>query len=213
MEEYASNSHKSKELPEARKERRAEKVVTGEARIKKKSEIAKFMGELVSDDAENVKDYVLMDVFVPSIKRAISEIASSIFNTLNDGVDLFLYGKLGSPNKTKTTSSISRSAYGKVYDQRNSSIRREQTRRPGLDYNDIILDSRGEAEKILMTMEDIIATYGMVSVYEFYDLAGIDPPGGYANNYYGWTDVSKATISRQRDGGYLLSMPKALPFD
>lgn len=215
MEDYISNSHKSKKLPDIQKDRRVDKVVTGSARVKKKTELSKFMESVIADDVDNVKDYVVMDVFVPSIKRAISEITSSIFNILSDGVEVLLYGKLGASDlrRPRSASIISRQPYGKAFDRGNRSIRREPVKPSGFEYNDIILDNRGEAEKVLVSLEEQIDAYGMVSVQELYDFAGISGPGGYTKNYYGWTDVSKATISRQRDGSYLLSMPRAMPFD
>lgn len=59
-------------------------------------------------------------------------------------------------------------------------------------------------------MQDLIDTYGMVSVADLYDLVGIN--GSYTDNKYGWTHLRSADVQRVRDG-YLLKLPKALPFD
>lgn len=57
MEEYKSNSHKSREL----EEKKIEKVITGKVKTKKKSEIQKIVSLFVSDDVADIKDYILHD--------------------------------------------------------------------------------------------------------------------------------------------------------
>ena len=80
----------------------------------------------------------------------------------------------------------------------------------GYNYDDIILDTRREAEEVLDRMQDLIDSYGMVSVADLYDLVGIN--GSYTDNKYGWTHLRSTDVQRVRDG-YLLKLPKALPFD
>ena len=87
-EEYKSNSHKSKEgqtetLTERKK---VEKVVHGKVRTKPKSGISKVTDMFISEDAANVKSYIVMDVLVPAVKKAISDI-------VRDGIDMILYGE------------------------------------------------------------------------------------------------------------------------
>lgn len=54
MEEYKSNSHKSREL----EEKKIEKVITGKVKTKKKSEIQKIVSLFVSDDVADINDYI-----------------------------------------------------------------------------------------------------------------------------------------------------------
>ena len=147
MEEYKSNSHASKEKEKNGEEKKVEKIISGNARAKKKSEFSKFADVFVSEDAGNVKSYILMEVLVPAVKKA-------------------------------------------VYD--------------------IILDNRGEAEEVLLRMDEIVATYGTVSVADLYDLVGIT--GAYTDNKYGWTDIRSASVVRVRDG-YMIKLPRALPLN
>ena len=74
--------------------------------------------------------------------------------------------------------------------------------------DDVILDNRGEAEEVLSRMDELIDTYGIVSVADFYDLVGIT--GKYTDNNYGWTDIHSAKVVSVRDG-YLIKLPRALP--
>lgn len=199
MVDYKSNSHKSKEekntdIPE----KKVEKVISGTARTKKKSEFSKFASTFISEDIRSVKEYILMDVLVPAVKKAISDVVTN-------GIDMILYGESGSKKSDSTSSKIS---YRSYYDKPND---REHNRRSSFDYDDILLASRGEAESILDRMDELISTYDVVSVADFYELADITNEN-YMNNKYGWKDIRNAKIVRTRDG-YMIRMPRALPID
>lgn len=202
MEEYKSNSHKSREM-KAEQEKKVEKVVTGTVRTKKKSEARKLADIFISEDIANVKSYILMDVLIPTIKKAISDIVTN-------GVDMILYGESG---RTKKSSVASKVSYSRFYDRGSDrrEVRTDRTR-SGFDYDDIIFDSRGDAEAVLSAMEDILETYPVVSVGDFYDLAQVST-NNYAVNNYGWTDLRTAEVVRTRDGGYMIKLPKAMPLN
>ena len=89
-------------------------------------------------------------------------------------------------------------------------IRQPTRTRTGYDYDDIILETRGEAEDVLERMEELIDMYQLVSVADFYDLVGVS--GNYTDNKYGWTNVRNASVVRVRDG-YMIKLPKALPLN
>lgn len=197
MEEYKSNSHKSR-AEAAKQERKVEKVVTGTVKAKKKGGLHKFTDVFISEDASNVKSYIFMDVLVPAIKKAISDIVTN-------GIEMMLYGESG----RKKSSNASRISYRDYYKDDRRSRERSSTR-SGYDFDDIILDNRGEAEDVLSRMDELIETYGLVSVADFYDLVGIT--GNYTDNKYGWTDIRSANVIRVRDG-YMIKLPRALPLN
>jgi hypothetical protein len=196
-EEYKSNSHKSKS--DVRKEdKKIEKVATGKVKTKKKSGVNKLSEVFVTEDISSVKDYILYDVLLPAAKKTLSEIVSN-------GIDMLLYGE----TKSKSKSRGSKVSYSKYYDDREDDYRRSSRRRAvGYDYEDVILESRREAEEVLNRMEDLIDSYGVVSVADLYDLVGIS--GKYTDNKYGWTNLRDADIERTRDG-YLLVFPRVKP--
>lgn len=202
MEEYKSNSHKSKELQKesALPDKKIEKVISGSVKAKKKNEIQKLADVFISEDVNNVKSYILMDVLVPAIKKAISDI-------ITNGIDMILYGGNGRTKKNSTASKVSyRSFYEKPSERRDygtTSVR-------GYSYDDIILYNRGDAEDVIYRMEELISMYGLVSVADLYELVGIT--GSYTDNKYGWYDIRSASVVRVRDG-YLLKFPKAIPLN
>ena len=201
-EEYKSNSHRSKEgKTEALTDRKkVEKVVHGKVRTKPKSGVSKITDIFISEDAANVKSYIVMDVLVPAVKKAISDI-------VRDGIDMILYGE------SKGRKSSSASGYVSYRDYSRSDDRdrfRDSRSRSSYAHDDIILDSRGEAEEVLTRMDELIDTYGNVSVADLYDLVG--KSSEYTDNKYGWTNIRNAEPIRVRDG-YMLKLPKALPIN
>lgn len=201
MENYKPNSHKSKEQQEPVPEKKLEKVVQGKVTTKKKSEVSKLADIFVPGDVANVKSYVIMDVLVPAVKKAISDIVTN-------GVDMILYGESG---RTRKNGPASRVSYSQYYDRDRARRDREPVApRANYSYNDILLDNRGEAEEVLARMDELVATYGMVSVADLNDLVGIT--GNYTDNNYGWTNIKSAYVQRVRDG-YLLKLPRAIPID
>ena len=198
MEDYKANSHRSKEeqkLPE----KKIEPVVKGKV-TKKKNNVRKLTDTFVSEDIQNVKSYVLMDVLVPAIKKAISDIVTN-------GIDMILYGESGRSTRKTNASTVS---YRNYYDNRRDDRYSSSRTRKGYSYDDVVLETRSEAEDVLTRMDELIDTYGVVSVADMYDLVGISC--NYTDNKYGWTNLRNAEPVRVRDG-YMLKLPKALPID
>lgn len=200
MNDYKPNSNRFKEEQKTKApEKKVEKVVTGKVITKKKSAFSKFADEFISEDAKNVKTYVLGEVLIPAIKKAISDIVT-------DGIDMILYGGTRRDGKRSTADRVS---YRNYYDRGGSTVRDTRTA-TGYSYDDIILNSRGEAEDVLSRMDELMDTYGLVRVADLYDLVGIT--GNYTDNKYGWTNIRNAEIVRVRDG-YMIKMPRAVPID
>lgn len=202
--DYKSNSNKSKtEAAKQAEEKRVEKVVTGKVVTKKKSGFSKFAGEFISEDAKNIKSYVIGDVLIPAFKKAISDI-------ITDGIDIILYG--GNGRSRSGRSNADRVSYRSYYDDRRPSDKLTTSRYSSnsYSYDDIILDSRGEAEEVLARMDELMDTYGLVRVADLKDLVGIT--GSYTDNKYGWTNIRNAEIVHVRDG-WMIKMPRAVAID
>ena len=198
-EEYLPNSHRYKEgqKESLSEKKRVEKVIHGKVKVRPKSGLHKLTDVFISEDAANVKSYIVMDVLVPAVKKAISDI-------VRDGIDMILYGE----SKGRSSSSSSYVSY-RDYSRRDEDRFRDRDRdRRGYNHDDIVLESRGEAEEVITRMDELIETYGVVSVADLYDLVG--KTCEYTDNKYGWTNVRNAEPIRVRDG-WMLRLPKALP--
>ena len=206
MDNYKPNSHKYKEDNKAGAEERQkfDKITKGAVVTKKKSEINKLKDIFVSEDIKSVKSYILMDVLVPAIKDAIEDIVTN-------GIRMILRGDTSARRSSSAASKIS---YRDYYDgdRRNNDRFRNETRPvTKYSYDDIILESKGDAEAVLERMGEIIDIYGMVRVADLYDIVGVT--GDYTDNKYGWTNISGAKPVRIRDGRYMLDLPRALPIN
>lgn len=171
------------------------KVIQGKAIVKKQPAYKRFFGAIAQEDGATLKDYILMDVIVPAIKRGIEDVIH---------VWLFGNGRSNSYDRASTKSTVS---YRSYYDDRNKPTRVISS---GYNYDDIVLPTRMEAEKVLQSMDDLIEAYGLVSVADYYDL--VDVVSQYTDNHYGWTDIRNARIVRVNDG-YLIKLPKAMPIN
>ena len=183
-EKFPSNSNKSKE-------KKVEKVVSG--KVKKKS---KFLDIIFSEDFDSVKDYIIFDVVIPNAKKILSEIVTK-------GSDMLLYGEARSTKNSNASKVSYRSYYNSETPQK--------TRTSRYSFDDILLDSRGEAEEVLFRMEEILDIYGIVSVADFYELVGVND-GTYTDNNYGWTDLRTAKVVRMYDG-YMIKFPRPVPLN
>lgn len=196
------NSHKSrnevKTVENNKVEKRAEKVVHG--KVKTKTNNARKLTDIfISEDVANVKNYIIMDVIVPSIKKAVYDL---IVGTL----DMSLYGGRGNGGKRPTADKISYRDYSNPSrrDERSYGSTRTAS---GYTYDDIVVETRGEAESVLARMDEIMEEYDQVRVADLYDLVGIS--GDYTDNKYGWTNIRNARVVRTRDG-YKIEMPRAI---
>lgn len=206
MNEFQPNSNKYKqeqrEKKEAAEKKRVEKVISGGVKTRKKNGVQKFTESIVSDDAKNVKSYVRDGVLIPAIKKAIVDI-------VQDGISMLIYGERG---RRGGTGVAGRTAYGSYYDRRDEPRRTVDSVRTtqGYSYDDIVLESRAEAQEVLMRMDEVIETYKVASVLDLYDLVGL--PTKPTDNRYGWTNLRNAKVVPVRDG-FWIQLPKALPID
>lgn len=202
-ENLPDNSHKSRNenkdiASEKKEEKRAEKVVHGKVQ-KKENGMRKLTDIFISEDVANVKDYIIFDVVVPALKKAVYDL---IVGTL----DMSLYGGRGNGNRPKADK-VSYRDYNDISRSGNRTGDRTRTN-SGYSYDDIVVETRREAETVLSRMDEIMEEYNIVRVADLYDLVGVT--GDYTDNNYGWTNIRSAKIVQVRDG-YKIDMPRALP--
>ena len=202
-ENLPDNSHANRNKPQQKKStpdgKRAEKVVKGAVKTKK-NEMRKLKDVFISEDVVNVKQYIIMDVLVPSIKKAIYEI-------IVGALDMSLYNGRGDGRRS-TADKVSYRDYSSASRKNGRSYDDPRRTTSGYSYDDLIFSTRGEAEAVLARMDELMDEYQIVRVADMYDLAGVT--GEHTDNKYGWTNIRNAKIERVRDG-YRINMPRALP--
>ena len=183
MPEYPDNSHSARENTSP-PSKRVEKVVNGIAKTRKQSEVKKFAGIFMPDEVGDVKTFIITDVVIPGLKNAIADVVSIV-----------LFGEAGRIGTRKNAGS--KVSYQRYYDDPRRDDRRNYNQRPrpvaGFEFDDIIFDNRGDADLVLDQLESVIANYGMASVLDLYDLAGLTCQN-YMADKYGWTDIQLSLI-------------------
>ena len=94
--------------------------------------------------------------------------------------------------------------------QRQSGPQRVMSRqaRARHDFDEIILESRTEAEEVIDKLYEVISRYESATVADLYQLVGLS--SSHTDYKWGWTDIRGAGVSRSRDG-YVLDLPEPIP--
>ena len=182
-------------------QKKIEKVVSGSVTVKKKSALAKMRDMFIAEDANKVGNYILLDVLVPSVKRAIVDVIKS-------SADM-IFGTTGS----KSSNSSTKYSYGGMPYVSYSSVnkRPEPTvARSQYEIGDIIFENRPDAEEVLSQMDELISVYGQASVADLCESVGT--PYEYSANKYGWKNLHDA-VPIKTPHGYSLRLPRPIPLD
>lgn len=203
---YANNSLKNREQKEKAKveTKTVEKVVKGGVKTKKKSEMSKIAGNIITDDYTSIKDYAIYEVIIPVLKDTVTHL-------IKGSVDMLFYGEVRSsrPSGGSRGSNASRISYKDYWDDKRDDKRddrRANTSR--FSYDDILFDTKQDAEDVLDRMDEIVEQYGVVTVADLFDLAGVSG-SAYTDQNYGWTSTRSAVVERTRRGDYYIKLPRA----
>lgn len=187
-----------KEATEESEKKENRKVANG--RKTKKSFIRSVKESFIAEEAADLKEYLIHDVIVPTVKKAIVE-------GVQDGIAM-IFGM--DPVKRKDYDrGYNRVRYSASYDrhEKERSREREDRRSTPYRFDELIFDTKDEAMEVLELMDEALDRYERVSIADMYEFAGeSNTPEDYN---YGWTNLNSAKIVRNRDGDYVLEMPRA----
>lgn len=213
MDEFPSNSHKTKAAPEENTEpaKKIEQVTTGVVVTRKKPLGKRFVETFFGGDTKGVMNYVMIDVLLPAAKDMIADAVSQ-------GIERMIFGEARSTSRRTGVRPGGHSSYVSYnrFAPNNQQSRREEPRnisrrsRASHDFDEIILATRVEAETVIDRLFDIISRYEQATVSDLYELVGVS--GNFTDEKYGWTDIRGATVVRTRNG-YLLDLPKPEQLD
>lgn len=170
----------------------------------------KFAETFMTEDAKDVKKWLIGDVIIPGIKNTILDIISMAFFGETD----VRRDRRSRRNRDDHTDYSS--YYKGSSDRRNRNSRRRRDddyyeSDDSIDFRNIIVRNRGEAERIIESMRDRIRNSDSqsVSVAELLDM--IDAPSRYTDNNYGWDDERDIGL-RRVSSGFLIDVaePKYL---
>ena len=203
------NSYRQREEQDKKQDKKIEPVVTGKVLQKKKPLGRKIAETFTGDDIRTVSSVVVFDVMIPAAKDMIQDMIS-------EGVQRLLFGEARGPARSRRPQSggsyINYGRYSSAMNQRQEQQSRDMSRRARAthDFDELVLEDRGEAEQVLDALTELIDLYELATVYDLYELAGI--PASFTDKKWGWTSLRDASVQRIR-GGYLLNLPRPVPVD
>ena len=209
-QEFPPNSEASKREPIYDKE--ITRVTTSEVKRKKKSLRKQFSETFVAGDAKSAIRYVVLDVMLPAAKDMIVEAGSQ-------GIEKLIFGESrrrgSSAPPSGPTGYVSYNRFSGIMGNRPSVLNSSQRAlsrqaRARHDFDEIVLESRAEAEEVIDRLFDLVSRYESATVADLYELVGL--ASAHTDNKWGWVDIRGAGVSRTR-GGYLLDLPDPIPLD
>lgn len=181
--------------------------------FKKQSAWKRAKHRIFEKEGKDLKNYVINDVLIPSIKETIS-------NVVSNGIDILLYGEARhiASRRSSIFGNSGGSRYGNYVTYNSisnprttntgvrSGISSSAALRESLALDDILFETRVQANDVLSRMSDILSSdrNHIVTVADLYNLCGLVAPFTYNN--YGWDDLSTAGVTLTKDG-YLLNLP------
>lgn len=184
----------------------------------------KLKRSFVKEDLTDIRDYVIFDVIVPSIKKGIFDtIVGAAGQLFGISVPSSAFRWSGSPTTTSgydghprtTTPYRDLSSIGRGERRISPIYSHPYDRYDRFFIGDYPFDYREDAVSTIERMMDICdSQHGWVTVADFFNI--VDPDSSlfgrnpYTNYNYGWPSMDSATVESLPDGsGYYIVMPPA----
>ena len=205
-----SNSHAARAAAEkvatpVEEREKVESVVTGKVVQKKANVFRRAARGMVADDVTNVGDFVVAEVLIPAVRNLMYDIISQ-------GTYRVLYGtsrtrRNGAPNTMGAMTNL-KTAYNRISNEPDPAARNmSREDRASHNFDELILDSHGDALGVLENLEARVVRYGSASVADLYDYMGVT--GGFTDQRYGWTNLDNSNV-RQTRRGFVLDLPRPI---
>ena len=165
--------------------------------IRRRKSITRSIREtFFGEEARNVLDHVVSEVFVPAAKSLLSDM-------FTQAIEMLIFGEVSGRRRSVNRGEKTIVSYNKMYERDERRIASPRRDRFGLE--DIFFEDGQEASEVLDAMGELLEKYRQITVADYYDLAGLD---GATHAFYkwGWTSVKKAYCTHTREG-YCIVMP------
>lgn len=217
MDDLKPNSHKYKQEEAAKSltvantgnppaEKKAECVTQGTVTTRKKSLGRRFFDIFIDENVSDVKTYLVYDVLVPAIKENIADL-------INSAVGMLFFGEASRRIVRRNNGGNSKINYGGYFNGGSKTERMPSYGRSRIAHNfdDVVFETRADAELVLDGLMDILQEYKQVSVADLYDLAGKSTE--FTDNKYGWIELRGARVVGSPTRGYIIDLPRCVTLE
>lgn len=194
--------------------KQTQKVQSG-AKERKKSLGKRFAETFLSEDIDDVGEWVKHDVIIPGVKNLVYDALTNALQGVlwNGGSSGPRYDRRDDRRYQRDYSSYSKN---KSRDTRSSS---DSYNRDRFDFRDIVFvpeyekgqtlkDARTAAEAVLFELNYLIDEYGHATVADYYNqIPGVRTV--FTDNDWGWVDLRDARVKPVREG-YIITLPKPI---
>lgn len=215
MQDFPANSAKARARsegpPQDEGPDRVERITSAEASRRKRGVARRFKEIFIAGDPRTSLEYAISDIVIPGIR-------DTVYEAFQGGMDRWIYGESRRPRRYGAPSVYSdnppRTNYQSFSTTRppTSSGTRMLSRQARVrhDFDEIVIPSRAEANEVLDQMFEFLSRYGVVKVFELYEMVGIRPD--HTDHKWGWTSLPGAQVRTVKGGrGYLLDLPEPQP--
>lgn len=213
LEDIKPNSYKSKEVQPKAEAPKATPVVSKSAIVSTKKSLGqRFKDAFIAEDVADIKSWLIQDIFIPGVK-----------NTILDTLSMLFFNRGGGSRRSSSYSFYrpygydSSASYASYYNGRRNTINRQNdhpqsytSHNSKVDYRDIVLERRDDAQRVVDEMRGRIEQFGSVSVAAMLDLMEIT--SDFNDNNWGWTHPNSVGI-RRVGNGWLIDVAEAEPLE
>lgn len=201
-----------------RKKQHIERVVRVSPTLRKPGAWARVKSVFIAQDSRSIKDAVIFGVVIPKLK-------DMLFDAATEGAHAALYSDAPRSNRSRYSSRDDRrpTQYNRPYSRQGEPDRgreRERDRddreqldhraRAMHDFSGLTFRNAGDAEGVVDRLFQHIDEFGVVSVNDFYDAAGMT--GDFTDDNHGWTNLGQMKVRKVRDG-YIIDLPRTHEID
>ena len=198
MQEYPSNSNKSKEESKPSLQPVVDQPVS--VRKKRKSRLAKIFFE---QDFRDIKEDLYTEYVEPKLKDLTWSFIQAGIDAVMNAMRMMVYKDYHPVDRSKIPAE--RYSYSNYYSS--STARPAPTMTSEVNYDEFIYSTRGEAEAVLQELKNQIARCRCATVLDLYNVSNVST-SNYTLQDWGWTSLDFAEV-RQSSEGYLIALPKA----
>lgn len=203
--DFPPNNERAKQ-GDSKEPKKVERVTSADAIRRKKPLSKQFKETFFGGDGRTVLHYVAFTVAIPAIRDLIFEMGQAALEKT-----IFGESRSGRRRPGPPSGQYGHVAYNRIgrdpADDRPPTPRSISRRaRARHDFDEIILNTRSEAEEVIDRMFDLVSRYDEASVADLYELVGLE--SSHTDHKWGWTDMRGASVERVRSGGYLLDLPE-----
>ena len=192
-----SNIEKSRQANTT--EQNSETKAVAQGRLKTVKRRTRLSDIFTPEDTSSVASFVFTRLIIPRLQVLAVDTINAVARAI------FLGERTSEPSRKTPGGYTSYQGYYGGEKKSAAKLSSSKKTKGSFQFQEVIVDSYGDAQLILDRLDEQLDNQGYVSVSDLYEAARLPCP--FTGNYYGWENISSARIVTDSDG-YLIEMPE-----